>query len=110
LASRFRQAAGDLLGLLEKNGDTVRAADVARRVVDLQPLNEEFQQALMRTLAAAGRPAEAVRQYHEFERLLDAELGQVPQPATRGLVRRIEDEVAEVARAASPSAAVPAAG
>ncbi len=62
LASRFRQVAADLLGLLEKKGDTIRAVEIARRAVDFEPLDEELRRALLRTLAAAGRPAEAVRQ------------------------------------------------
>lgn len=100
IASRFRHAAVDLLGLLEKKGDSSRAVEVALRAVDLEPLNEDFRQALMRSLASAGQPAEAVRQYREFERLLETELGQAPQSGTRELLTRIEEDIA---RAAGPS-------
>jgi predicted ATPase/DNA-binding SARP family transcriptional activator len=108
IAGRFRQAATDLLGLLEKKGSITRAGEFARRAVEIEPLNEELRRALMRTLASAGRPAEAVLQYRELERLLESELGVIPQPATRELLGRIEHELTESARVAPPSTASPA--
>lgn len=102
LASRFRQVASDLTGVLEKKGDFGAAAGFARCAVEFEPLNEELRRSLMRALAAAGRPAEAALQYQDFKRLLEAELGVAPQAATRQLLARIDESV-EMA-AAVPSA------
>src|SRR5262249_30006014 len=53
---------------------------------------------LMRLLAAAGQPEAALRQYLELERLLDQELGEVPEEGSRELARQIKQQPRPVPR------------
>ncbi|GAA2794260.1 BTAD domain-containing putative transcriptional regulator [Crossiella cryophila] len=57
--------------------------------VQEHPLREELREALMLALCRAGRSAEALRQFHELSRALDAELGVRPGPRLRALHERI---------------------
>lgn len=53
------------------------------KVMELDPLNEEALQALLRHLVGRGRAREAQRHYAVFARLVEDELGMEPMPATR---------------------------
>jgi hypothetical protein len=56
-----------------------RRAHPRSHAVSVDPLREEGQQHLVRLLAAMGQSGAALRQYKEFERLLDEELGDEPR-------------------------------
>jgi DNA-binding SARP family transcriptional activator/predicted ATPase len=73
----------------------------ARRWLALDPLHEPAQRELMRLYALAGQRSAALRQYEESERLLAAELGVEPEPATRELYEEIRS------RRLGPPAAIP---
>ncbi len=104
LAERFFQAACRLARQLEARGDWDGALEYAGRAVRADPLREEAHEELIRLLAAAGRPAAAVRQYRALERILAREIGATPGDHLRQLAR-------ELARAPSRSgAAAPDAG
>jgi DNA-binding SARP family transcriptional activator/class 3 adenylate cyclase len=60
-----------------------------RRWLALDPLHEPAHRALMALYAHAGQYAAAIRQYRECARLLDAELGVEPEPATTDLYETI---------------------
>jgi predicted ATPase/DNA-binding SARP family transcriptional activator len=85
LEGMYFLAVAQLVLLLEEEGDLARAMHWARRAVDTDPLREEAHHELMRLLVAAGQPEAALRQYRELERLLEAELGTVPDAAGQRL-------------------------
>lgn len=75
---------------LEKR-DPPRAADVARRLLTLEPWAEEGHRLLMRWWVAQGQPAEALAQYQKCVAILADELGINPAPETTALYEQIRD-------------------
>ena len=102
----FFDAVGALVSHLESIGDIRTALSHARYAVAVEPLREEGQQHLIRLLAADGQPGAALRQYKEYERLLDEEIGEEPPAALRALFRQIE-KASGLSAPATDSAAIP---
>jgi DNA-binding SARP family transcriptional activator/tetratricopeptide (TPR) repeat protein len=74
----------DLLGQARaRKGDLAAAADVARRRIQLQPLEEVGYRTLMQLQADLGDRAGAVSTYHHCASVLERELGVIPDPATQ---------------------------
>ena len=69
-------------------GDASGAIEVARRRVDLDPLDEPGQRRVMDLLARSGDRAGAIRQYRSLVALFDRELGVAPLHETDRAVRR----------------------
>jgi DNA-binding SARP family transcriptional activator len=94
LREQLRVQAGDLLRRLTDPRDGVadpsRRRDYARRWVDLDPLSEETQRRLIRALAEAGQRAAALAQFQQCRRILQAELGIEPEPATLALYEELQ--------------------
>jgi DNA-binding SARP family transcriptional activator len=67
-----------LVAHLRETGQLERAAETALRRVQREPLNEEAHCEVMRLHVETGRPAAALRQYGELERLLREELDVEP--------------------------------
>ncbi|MGH7447993.1 MAG: AfsR/SARP family transcriptional regulator [Longimicrobiales bacterium] len=61
------------------------AVEVARDAVGLEPFRETAWQLLMRSHAASGNTAEALRAYEQCRALISEELGVNPSPQTRAL-------------------------
>eukprot|EP01030_Chromulinospumella_sphaerica_P016849 gene16849-16663_t len=78
---------------LERQGASEQALQHARHYLALEPWNETAHRTVMRLLAACGRPAEALAQYANCQRLLQQELGSSPAEATRQLAEAIHAEV-----------------
>lgn len=93
LAQRYLQTSTQFISLLEKEGQTERALEIAHCTVARVPLYEDGQRELIRLLAATGQFDSAIRQYRELTRLLHDELGELPQRATTDLVNQIENRV-----------------
>lgn len=74
---------------LWKRGDRDSALDYARRLIHADPLREEAHLLTMRLYAASGRATDALRCFHNWQRLLYEELGEQPSPAVLSLARRI---------------------
>jgi len=72
-----------------RNGDLPGAVDVARRRIQLQPLEEVGYRTLMLLQADLGDRAGAVSTYHHCASVLERELGVVPDPATRQTFQRL---------------------
>ena len=89
------QATRSLTLLCEEAGELELAVQHAMRAVAADPLREEACGNLMRLLAAAGEPSEAIRQYRRLESALRQELSAVPSPFTRQLALQIERECGE---------------
>jgi DNA-binding SARP family transcriptional activator len=70
-------------------GDLVGAVDVARRRVQLRPLEEIGYRALMELQAELGDRAGAVSTYHRCASVLERELGVEPDRATLRAVQRL---------------------
>ncbi len=73
----------------QREGNHVGAAETARELVRLDPLNEAAHRALMTAYARAGRTGHALRQYLECRRTLIETLGTEPAQATSRLQARI---------------------
>jgi predicted ATPase/DNA-binding SARP family transcriptional activator/Tfp pilus assembly protein PilF len=90
---RLRQTAAGVLEQLvaaHRAQQTWAAAiPYARRRLALDPLHEPAHRALMELYARTGQHAAAQRQYQECARLLEAELGAPPEPATVELFEAI---------------------
>jgi predicted ATPase/DNA-binding SARP family transcriptional activator/uncharacterized protein HemY len=86
LTERYHQTLGQMIQRREQAGDLSAAVEYARRAVSADPLREEAQHELIRLLAAAGQTEAAQRQYQQWERLLEQELGSTPAPETQALV------------------------
>jgi predicted ATPase/DNA-binding SARP family transcriptional activator len=82
----------DQLALLERavqdardREDAASGVEVARRMLELEPLHEEAHRALMWFLATGGQRGAALAQFETCRYLLREELGQDPSPATAAL-------------------------
>nr|WP_309696654.1 tetratricopeptide repeat protein [Armatimonas sp.] len=103
LSGLFFDAVGALVSHLESAGDVRAALAHSRHAVAVDPLREEGQQHLIRLLSADGQPGAALRQYKEYERLLEEEMGYEPSPTLRSLFRQIE----KASGLAAPATAAP---
>src|SRR5262249_53687450 len=87
-----RQCVGlcDLLGETRaRHGDLTGAVEVARRRIQLQPLEEVGYRRLMLLQADRGDRAGAVSTYHHCASVLEREPGVVPDPATQRAFQRL---------------------
>jgi DNA-binding response OmpR family regulator len=89
LRERQLQALSGLLEHYRSLGDHDRVVRTARRLVNLDPLRESGQRALMQGYWQMGRRSDALQQYEHCVRVLRVELGIAPEPATRELHRAI---------------------
>lgn len=80
----YAQAIETLGDRLIASGDAKELLVVARGAVVAAPLREEVHVALIRAYRRCGMEAEAVRQFQEFERMLDEELGETPSALVCG--------------------------
>jgi predicted ATPase/DNA-binding SARP family transcriptional activator/Tfp pilus assembly protein PilF len=86
IAALWRSAVHPLL----KGPDAASVAELAARVLALDPFDDEALRARLEALAALGRTGEARTEYEGFVRRLAEELGAEPSAATRDLARRLE--------------------
>ncbi len=109
---RLRQAYMDalerLVAALETRRDYNGAIRHARRLLDLDPLQEATYRLLMRLHALTGDRTGAVRVYHACASTLQHELDVVPSPETREAYERLL--AADARPAAQPLAAPPLVG
>lgn len=90
LASEVNRLYLQIVQSCQAQGAAQTAVNYARRWVALEPLHEPAQRQLIRSLAAAGERAAALQQYQDYLRLLNEEVGAVPQPETVALLNEIE--------------------
>jgi DNA-binding SARP family transcriptional activator/tetratricopeptide (TPR) repeat protein len=74
---------------LVRGGDLALAADIARRRIGLEPLEETGYRTLMRLQADLGDRAGAISTYHHCASVLERELGVPPDAATRQVFQRL---------------------
>src|SRR5262249_26753369 len=78
-----------LAGTRARRGDLPGAVEVARRRIQLQPLEEVGYRTLMLLQAGLGDRAGAVSTYHHCASVLERELGVVPDPETQQACQRL---------------------
>ncbi len=78
-----------VIGAHRRSGDRTRALEVARRRVQLKPLEEAGYRVVMELQAESGDRAAAVSTYHRCATVLEQELGVTPDPETTTMVDRL---------------------
>jgi DNA-binding SARP family transcriptional activator/TolB-like protein len=86
---RVIEALLKLSGLDAANGAHANALADARRILSLDPLREDAHRCVMRSLAALGQRASALRHYETARQLLAEELGVEPEEETLELYQFI---------------------
>ena len=89
LVDRHAEVLAALIDEHAAAGELVAAADVARRLVEFDPVNEAAHRQLIVAYARAGKRGHALRQYLACRRALVAELGIEPGEETAALQRRV---------------------
>lgn len=79
-----------LIALHEKNGDLEKALRHAGRHLELEPWNEGGHRKLMSLLAQDGQLGAALAQYEACKKVLEKELGAVPDAQTTELFEKIK--------------------
>lgn len=106
---RYREtaagAARTLMALYEGRADWNNGIRAARKLAEIDPLNEEAYRNVMRFYALSGRRGRALAQYEELKRLLDTELGVEPAAETVALHRALLSQ--EVAAQSAVGSAEP---
>jgi predicted ATPase/DNA-binding SARP family transcriptional activator/Tfp pilus assembly protein PilF len=95
LHERYQGMASTILGRLgdynERTHDYEKAADYARRRLELEPWQEQAHRQLMRLLVMKGQRLEALAQYEACRKALKNELGVEPSAETIRLYESIRD-------------------
>jgi TolB-like protein len=108
LRSLGETAAGRILREAEEAGGDGAAAQVAQKLLRLDPLREDAVRCLMRHHANQGERTLALRLFEDLGRQLQAELRATPEKATAELAQAIRTRHATVADlSARPEAAAP---
>lgn len=81
-----------LASFYEQRCEFEKAQVHARKIVELEPWNEEAHQQLMRVLAAGGQRSSALTHFEICRRILAKELGVEPSQETMMLYRAIKEE------------------
>jgi len=98
------EALAALAAFHDGRGEWPEAETFLRRLVTIEPWDEDAHARLMRTLARTGDYSAALAQYQTCRQLLSAELGVAPMPETTLLYERIQ-----AARWRSPQSTFPVA-
>ena len=107
LKTRYLRALEELVTAHAERKEYEPAVEYARRLLALNPLQEEIHRQLMYLYYALDDRNAALQQYRACERLLDEELGIEPLPETQALAREIEERVnPEHLEAVSPQAII----
>jgi DNA-binding SARP family transcriptional activator len=90
LRSRFLRACAALAEQFERAERFDDAIGLYRRVVELDPLAEEFHRGLIRGLQAQGHRADALDAYRRCREILSVTLGVEPSARTQALYRSLK--------------------
>lgn len=81
----------ELANAASRAGDHLRARELYRRLVTLEPWRDSARRGLMRALAELGEVNEALQAYREFAALLSSEAGTAPDPQTTTLYLELRE-------------------
>lgn len=93
LSALYFQTISELVGVLERQGESERALAVLQQAIRIDPLREQSHYEWINLCRRMGQPAEALRQYAVLERLLHKERNTTPSLATRELAEALRHEV-----------------
>ena len=99
-----------LAALYERRGEYERGLPYARRLVELEPWQEEGQRQLMRLLALSGQRSAALEQYEACRRALAQELDVQPEQQTIALYEGIRNGTATFHPGTTPRVPTPVLG
>jgi len=92
----FRFAAARVLtaqgNAAEELGRWDTALQLGLRHIEIEPMSQQAHRRVMRAWSALGERPLAVRHYHQFERWLQDEWGELPDPATRALFDQLRTD------------------
>lgn len=88
-ALKAQQALEKLAGAWELRGNTAKALDFTRRLVQLDPLNEARRRRMISLLLKQGERSEALSEYNLLQKTLLDELGIEPEQATTALLAEL---------------------
>ena len=103
LSQLFERALAGLMSQALAVGDRERAAEAARRLLQVDPLSEAAYYTLMQVHADEGQTAQALKLYKIFRDRLYGEMGVQPEPATKALRDRIRARRTTAAASAEPA-------
>lgn len=89
LKQLYQRAVLQYIDALTSSANTTQAVSVTQRWVSLDPLDDEANHTLIRTLADAGKRAEALAHFDSYARLIKKELDVEPLPRTNELVHAL---------------------
>ena len=101
--TRLHDLAVDVLSRLAESQSGDLAIETAMRLLQLDPALEETHRTLMRLYAAAGRRAQALRQYQTCRETLQREIGVAPGVDTERLLVQIQEDKPRPPSAAAPN-------
>jgi predicted ATPase/DNA-binding SARP family transcriptional activator len=93
-AAAYFHALQQLVQLCREAGEGEEALAIAHRALAIDPFEESVREDLITLYQALGRPAEALRQYQVWERLLQEELGTAPSRALQALAHKLRTDPA----------------
>ena len=108
LRSEYADALEKLATCYQSQGEWEKAIAHARRWVALDRLNEPAQRLLINLYNQSGQRSMALRQYDEFSRELNEQLGQSPETETIELIQQASPAKTDLSQATSRSPRVPA--
>ncbi|HEX9900612.1 MAG TPA: bacterial transcriptional activator domain-containing protein, partial [Candidatus Methylomirabilis sp.] len=88
----FVEGLTSMAGAKAGKGEVREAVDLYRRAISEEPYREDLHRALMQTLAAGGRHAEAIRHFQDMADLLRRELDIRPAEESERLYQSIQKE------------------
>lgn len=86
------EAALELGKRTREQGEAAEAEEAYRRALDLEPLQEEAAEGLIRALADQGRRADAMKLYRSFRNRVEEELELAPSDRLQELAERVRSE------------------
>jgi len=89
LGQLFERALAGLMAQALTAGDRERAAEAARRLLQIDPLSEAAYRTLMQVHADEGQTSRAIKLYKALRDRLHREMGIQPEPETKALCDRI---------------------
>ncbi len=102
LRERFADAALKLAQGAVERGDFETAIDATRRLLRVEPGEEQAHYLLMRALSGSGRKQDALRQFEIYARNLRETLDREPSPPLLALRRALEQSETSLARPGGP--------
>ncbi len=100
LRTKLAEMLCTLIGRFAKESNIKKLIEIGRRLIDLDPFNEEGHRALMQGYAESNQRAQALKQFELCRELLRRELDTAPSASIQDLYRLIKEGEGDVVRGA----------